>query len=46
VAEANSNAVVFWSAPTENVDNTPLTDLIGFKVYYGNNPEHLRDLLK
>ncbi|WMS86177.1 fibronectin type III domain-containing protein [Pleionea litopenaei] len=41
VAEANSNAAVFWSAPTENVDNTPLTDLIGFKVYYGNDPEQL-----
>ena len=24
-----------WVAPTENVDGTPLTDLAGFKVYYG-----------
>ena len=24
-----------WNAPTTNEDNTPLTDLAGFKVYYG-----------
>lgn len=24
-----------WDAPTTNVDNTPLTDLGGFKLYYG-----------
>jgi len=23
----------FWSAPTVNIDQTPLTDLAGFKVY-------------
>lgn len=26
-----------WIAPTENVDGTPLTDLAGFKVYYGSS---------
>ncbi|MGE0623707.1 MAG: hypothetical protein AB7I04_04555 [Pseudomonadales bacterium] len=24
-----------WVAPTENVDGTPLTDLAGYRVYYG-----------
>jgi hypothetical protein len=24
-----------WQAPTENVDGTPLTDLAGYRVYYG-----------
>jgi hypothetical protein len=24
-----------WDAPTTNVDTTPLTDLAGYKVYYG-----------
>jgi hypothetical protein len=24
-----------WDAPTENVDGSPLTDLSGFRVYYG-----------
>lgn len=26
---------VSWVAPTENVDGTPLTDLAGFKIYWG-----------
>lgn len=24
-----------WQAPTENVDGTPLTDLAGYRIYYG-----------
>ena len=27
-----------WSPPTSNTDNTPLTDLGGYKVYYGEHP--------
>ena len=30
------SAVLTWTAPTTNVDGTPLTDLAGFKVYWGN----------
>ncbi|NVJ51859.1 MAG: fibronectin type III domain-containing protein [Gammaproteobacteria bacterium] len=41
VVEANGNASVFWVPPTENVDDTPLTDLAGFKVYYGQNAQRL-----
>ena len=26
-----------WDAPTTNVDGSPLTDLAGYKVYYGTN---------
>jgi len=26
---------VAWDAPTANADGTPLTDLAGYKVYYG-----------
>jgi len=26
-----------WSAPTQNADGTPLTDLAGYKIYYGRN---------
>lgn len=28
-------ATLSWAAPTTNTDGTPLTDLAGFKVYYG-----------
>jgi hypothetical protein len=27
-----------WSAPTENTDGTPLTDLSGYTIYYGTEP--------
>ncbi len=29
-------ATLSWDVPTTNADGTPLTDLAGFKVYYGN----------
>jgi len=29
-------AELSWDAPTENVDGTPLTDLAGFNIYWGN----------
>jgi len=32
-----NDAFVSWTAPTENTDNSPLTDLAGFKIYYGTN---------
>lgn len=28
------NATITWTAPTQNTDLTPLTDLAGFKIYY------------
>jgi len=35
-------ATLSWQAPTDNVDGTPLTDLAGFRVYYGNSVNDLR----
>ena len=34
-AAALGSATLSWIAPTERVDNTPLTDLAGFEVHYG-----------
>ena len=31
-------ATLTWDAPTTNADGTPLTDLGGYKVYYGVAP--------
>jgi len=31
-------AVLSWQAPTKNVDGSALTNLAGYKVYYGNGP--------
>jgi len=30
-----------WSAPPENVDGSPLTDLQGYYVYVGDSPERM-----
>jgi hypothetical protein len=30
-----------WSAPTENADGTPVTNLAGYRVYYGTSPGDL-----
>ncbi len=31
-------AILTWTAPTQNTDGTPLTDLAGFKLYLGTTP--------
>ncbi len=30
-----ADAVLSWTAPTTNVDGSPLTDLAGYKIYWG-----------
>lgn len=32
---SSNSAALSWQAPTTNVDGTELTDLAGFKIYYG-----------
>jgi len=34
-APVTGSALVSWTAPTTNTDGTPLSDLAGFKIYYG-----------
>lgn len=34
-----------WTAPTENTDDSPLTDLVGFKVYYGASMSDLSTVI-
>jgi len=31
-------ALMSWTSPTDNTDNSTLTDLAGFKIYYGTFP--------
>ena len=38
VPKGDGTALVSWTPPTENTDNTTLTDLAGFKIYYGTFP--------
>jgi hypothetical protein len=30
-----------WTAPTENTDGTPITDLAGYLILYGTDPSEL-----
>jgi hypothetical protein len=38
VATATGSATLSWTSPTQNTDGTPLTNLAGFKVYWGKSP--------
>ena len=38
VASASRAATLFWEAPTSNTNDSPLTDLAGYRIYYGRNP--------
>jgi hypothetical protein len=37
--EAASSITLSWTAPTQNADGTPLTDLAGFRIYYGKSAD-------
>jgi trimeric autotransporter adhesin len=38
---ASGNATLTWSAPTQNTNGTPLTNLAGFHIYYGTSADNL-----
>ena len=35
---STNSATLTWDPPTTNADGTPLTDLAGYKIYYGTSP--------
>jgi len=39
--ETSGVATLSWTSPTENTDDSSLTDLAGFKVYYGDATDQL-----
>jgi hypothetical protein len=43
---STSAATVDWSPPTENVDGSTLTNLAGYKLYYGNSETNLSESVK
>jgi hypothetical protein len=40
-----SNATLSWTAPTENTNGTALTDLRGYKIYYGTSAKELNEVV-
>ena len=45
-APTTYSATVSWAAPTTNVDGTPLANLSGFKLYYGQSAQQLDRVLQ
>ncbi|MGQ0384108.1 MAG: putative Ig domain-containing protein [Gammaproteobacteria bacterium] len=39
-------ATLSWEAPTQRVDGSPLTNLAGFKVYYGTSASNLSNVIQ
>ena len=37
---------LWWQAPTQNVDGTALTDLAGYRIYYGVNSRNYTDSIQ
>jgi len=37
-AVATGSAPLTWTAPQQNTDGTTLTDLAGYKIYWGTSP--------
>jgi hypothetical protein len=42
---SNGTAFLSWTAPTENTDSTVLTDLSGYKIYYGKSPGNYTEVI-
>jgi len=40
------SATLSWTAPTQNTDGTPLTDLAGYTIYYGASPSELTQTIQ
>ena len=37
----SGSVTLSWEAPTSNTDGTALTDLAGYRIYYGSSPSDL-----
>lgn len=43
---ANGSATLSWTPPTENTDGSTLTNLAGYKIYYGRSSDSLSQVIK
>lgn len=41
-AQPTFTVTLRWTAPTENTDGSPLTNLVGYRVYYGKSEAEVR----
>lgn len=45
-ATALGSVTLQWQPPTENADGSPLTNLTGYRIYYGVDPSQLSDVIE
>ncbi|HUG97943.1 MAG TPA: fibronectin type III domain-containing protein [Gammaproteobacteria bacterium] len=45
-APADGTALVSWYPPTERTDGSPLLDLAGYRVYFGEDPDRDRYIIE
>jgi hypothetical protein len=45
VQTATGSATISWTPPTSNTDNSPLTNLGGYRIYYGTSSGNLTQVL-
>jgi hypothetical protein len=45
-APQTGSATLSWTAPTLNEDGSPLTDLRGYRIYYGTSSSNLSQVLE
>ncbi|MGD0494172.1 MAG: putative Ig domain-containing protein [Steroidobacteraceae bacterium] len=46
IAVAAGSASLSWTAPTQNTNGTPLTDLAGYTIYYGTSPSEMTQTIQ
>jgi len=44
-ASTPGSATLSWAAPTQNTDGSSLTDLAGYRVYYGTSADALTQVI-
>ncbi|HEU0225960.1 MAG TPA: fibronectin type III domain-containing protein, partial [Steroidobacteraceae bacterium] len=42
---ANGSVTLSWSPPTTNADGTPITDLSGYRIYFGRSSSNLDEMV-
>ncbi len=43
---ARGSVTLSWIPPRANLDGTPLTDLAGYRIYYGTSPDYLQRVIE
>ncbi len=42
---AGGSATLIWAAPTTNTNDSPLTDLAGYYIYYGSSADTMTQMI-